>query len=113
MPEGNTTGAHLEDVRIGPDAININFDRDALPTNEAERRQWMTRQIHQLNNALLGSERYGVNGLIDTVRRNERNQRIWLIILTAMVLLVLVILVRQQFQIGQILHEISILTRIP
>lgn len=109
MPEGNTTGAHLEDVRIGPDAININFDRDALPTNEAERRQWMTRQIYALNNALLGNEQYGVSGLIDAVR----NQRIWLIILTALMVVIAILLFRQQFQISQILHEISILTRIP
>ena len=109
MPEGNTTGAHLEDVRIGPGEININFDRDALPTNEHERRQWMTRQIYAINNALLGNEQYGVSGLIDAVR----NQRIWLIVLTALMVLIIVLLVRQQFQIGQILYEIGNLTRMP
>lgn len=110
MPEGNTTGAHLEDVRIGPDAININFDRrDDLPTNEHERREWMTRQIQAINTALLGNDEYGVSGLIDAVR----NQRIWLIVLTALMVMIAILLFRQQFQISQILYEIGNLTRIP
>lgn len=108
--QGSVTGAYLEDVRIGPEHININFDRrDDLPTNEHERRAWMTRQIQAINTALLGNDEYGVSGLIDAVR----NQRIWLIVLTACVVLILVLLSFQSMQIRQILHEISMLTRIP
>lgn len=112
----DTTGAYLEDVHIGPGDISINFDRDSLPTNEAERRAWMTRQIawmtrqiDAINVALVGRQDYGVTGLKDSVY----HQRIWLIFLTIAVLLVLLLLFRQQVQIGQILYEIGNLTRIP
>ena len=115
MPENSpVTGVDVENVTMtnSPSNININFDRDNLPQNEDERRRWMTRQIYAINTALLGDERYGVAGLIDAVR----SQRIWLIVLTAFMVLIAALLVYQQAQIGQVIHQLQMLmsaTRVP
>lgn len=83
--------------------VNVYVADDEWPTNESERRQWMVRQISDLRYALIGNEEFGVSGIVDTVR----NQRIWLIVLTAAVVLVLLILLYQQFQIHQILQRLG------
>lgn len=106
MPEGSFTGVDLENVTMtnSPSEINVNFGHGDLPyTTEAERRDWQSRQIAELRNALLGDDRYGVHGLVDTVR----NQRVWLIILTVAMGAGLLLLLYQQFQIHQILQRLG------
>ncbi len=96
---GNFTGRDEADHRNN---VNVYMDGD-WPANEAERRQWMIRQIAELRYALLGDDRFGVSGMVDAVR----NQRIWLIILTVLVALVMFILIWQGFQIHQILQRLG------
>lgn len=82
--------------------VNVYLGED-LPTNEFERRQWMIRQISELRYALIGDDRFGVSGMVDSVR----NQRIWLIVLTALVAITLLILLWQQVQIHQIQFQMQ------
>lgn len=112
MPEHSpVTGVEVENVTMtnSPSNININFGDD-LPHTEAERRVWMTRQIAELRYAMIGDEKYGVSGIVDTVR----TLRIWLIIISVVLGLLVLLQVFQQFQIQQILREVANLTvRIP
>lgn len=111
MLERPVTGVEVDNVTMtnSPSNINVNFTDVPFFGSEVERKDWQSRQIAALRNALIGDGQFGVTGLVSTVR----NQRVWLILLTAAVVLILLLLLRQQFQIGQILHELSILTRIP
>ena len=87
-------------VSSGPATVNVHYEE--RPLTERERVDWRDRQIAELRNALLGDDRYGVSGLVDSVR----NQRIWLIFLTIAVGLVILLLLYQQFQIHQILQRL-------
>lgn len=111
MLERPVTGVEVDNVTMtnSPSSISVNFTDAPRFASEWERKDWQSRQIAALRNALIGDDQFGVTGLVVTVR----NQRIWLILLTVAVVAILLLLLRQQVQIGQILHEISILTRIP
>lgn len=97
MSDGGVTGVDLEHVNVssGPATVNVHYEE--RPLTPAERMDWRDRQIAELRYALLGDDRYGVSGLVDSVR----NQRVWLIILTVLVALVMFILIWQGFQIHQ------------
>lgn len=111
MLERPVTAVEVDNVTMtnSPSSISVNFTDVPHFGSEWERKDWQSRQIAALRNALIGDDQFGVVGLVSTVR----NQRIWLILLTVAVVAILLLLLRQQFQIGQILHELSILTRIP
>lgn len=95
------TGRDANDHR-GSANVSLYFENDR-PATERERVDWRDRQIAELRYALLGDDRYGVSGLVDSVR----NQRIWLVILTVLVFLVAVVLIWQQFQIHQIQFQMQ------
>lgn len=103
MSDGNTTGVDLEHVNVssGPATVNVHYED--RPVGERERVDWRDRQISELRYALLGDDRYGVSGLVDSVR----NQRVWLIFLTIAVGLVLLLLIYQQVQIHQIQFQMQ------
>ena len=82
---------------------NVSVHIEDRPATERERVDWRDRQIVELRYALLGDGRYGVNGLVDSVR----NQRIWLVFLTILVALVALMLVWQQVQIHQIQFQMQ------
>lgn len=100
---GNFTGRDEADHRNN---VNVYMDGD-WPANEAERRQWMIRQIAELRYAMTGDGRYGVSGMVDAVR----NQRIWLIILTVLVALIVFILAWQGLQMNQMFRILEQLQR--
>jgi hypothetical protein len=83
--------------------VNVYLTDDDWPANESERQQWIVHQISELRYALLGDDKFGVSGMVDAVR----NQRIWLIVLTALVVLVIFILIWQGVQIHQILQRLG------
>lgn len=82
--------------------VNVYVNED-WPANESERRQWMVRQINELRYALLGDDRYGVDGMVDTVRKIW----IWLYVLTVLLSIVALILLYQQFQLHQVLQRLG------
>ena len=102
MSGDGVTGVDLEHVNVssGPSSIDVHYED--RPQTERERVDWRDRQIAELRNALLGDDKYGVSGLVDSVR----NQRTWLIVLTVLVALVFLVLIWQQFQIHQILQQL-------
>lgn len=82
---------------------NVSVHIEDRPVTERERVDWRDRQIAELRYALLGDDRYGVNGLVDSVR----NQRLWLVLLTILVALVALVLIWQQLQIHQIQFQMQ------
>lgn len=95
---GNFTGRDDNDHRNN---VNV-YVYDDLPANETERRQWMVRQINELRYALLGDGKYGVDGMVDTVRKIW----IWLYVLSVLLAIVTLMLLYQQFQIHQVLQRL-------
>ena len=119
MPDEFSTGggAGVEgDVRAAGDFVGrdaryssqtVNVDLHHMPQNETERHQWMVDQLLALRNALIGDERYGVKGLVDDVRY----LRLWLIVVGAMVVALLLMMAWQQFQINEIIQQLSEMAR--
>lgn len=114
MPDIETGGGgSAGDVSAGHDFVgrdeadhrnNVNvYVYDDLPANETERRQWMVRQINELRYALLGDDRYGVDGMVDTVRKIW----IWLYVLSVLLAIVALMLLYQQFQIYQMIQRLG------
>lgn len=99
-------GAVGGNVSSGPSTLHVNFDRDA-PMTDRERVEWRDRQFVEFRYALIGDKTYGITGLVDTVY----SQRIWLIILTALVAMVAFILIWQGFQIYQMFQILEQLQR--
>ncbi len=97
-------GVDLESVTVssGPSNVNV-YIHDDLPATEGERRQWMVRQINELRYALLGDSKYGVDGMVDTVRKIW----IWLYVLSVLFAIVTLILLYQQFQLYQVLQRLG------
>lgn len=95
------------DVRRSYSHQTVNVDLHHMPTNETERRQWMVDQILALRNALIGDERYGVDGLVDSVRK----QQTWLIVMGVFLFLLFLLMAWQQLQINEILQQLSDLAR--
>ena len=104
MSDGDVKGVELESVSVssGPSNVNV-YVYDDLPANETERRQGMVRQINELRYALLGDSKYGVDGMVDTVRKIW----IWLYVLSVLLAIVALILLYQQFQIYQMIQRLG------
>jgi len=84
--------------------LNVYFDHGA-PMTDRERAEWRDRQIAELRYALLGDDRYGVDGMVDSVRRIWT----WLYIIGGLLVLLLLMQLWQQIQIHQILQQLTAL----
>ena len=106
MSDGDVKGVDLESVSVssGPSNVNV-YIYDDLPKTEAERREWMVHQFVEFRYALIGDKKYGVVGLVDTVGRIW----IWLYIIGGLLVLLFLMQAWQQFQIHQILQQLTAL----
>jgi len=100
---GNFTGRDEADHRN-----NVNVYYEDRPPTERERVDWRDRQFVELRYALLGDERYGVDGIVDSMRKIW----VWLYVLVGLVVLLIIMQLYQQFQIHQMFQILERLQRL-
>lgn len=115
MPDSPVTGVQVENVTIAAHPPNVNVHFADVPHfhTEEQRKTWLSRQVAVHTTALIGDPRFGVVGLVDRVNA----QRLWLIILTAImffVVILLIYLLLQVSQINSVLHQLQqLIQRMP